>query len=1204
MNKRIMVKGVVNYIFAMIFSIIFGLFLDANVGWFILLALVLAPLMSVFFSWLSSRRIEISCEMDEAFLAKGDTCVMKVSVRNKSIFPTPPIELELVNGEGVRSDNNKLLVSVLSRGTVTFQVVFKAKICGKSVVGIEKAQVTDYLGLFSFLLKNKDYSLLQRNVAVIPDIAEIGDRDDNIIKVMQTSLNMDDSDDTVESAAYTFGGFPGYDSREYVPGDPLKRVNWKQSAKRGRLLVRLDDEMSSRSVNVVLDSVFNKEDVDIYSVAPLLPFRDFDSDEIIPAIAQAAVENALGIMRVLIRHGYKINFYAMWDKQFVKYELIDDVDLENVRLELANYSFCQEENVDRLPKEAPSFNENVGIFSTPNGYEEAGRVLERDGDNLYTTAYSAVGEALKQGEADGELSYSDIERGRNKGAESGKASGIKEKLAALVKNWVKRLTVPYLLALLLSISVFTVFDIPVISYWTIWQMVVCAVITALCEYVRKHKVIGTLITVALVVVVLNTSFDIMFRSGGNFSYMRWFMSGGDTVETVPAYLLTLLMIFTVFFAMVVYYFTRVLYRTSFLMLVSMIPLIVYVKVMKPVNMTQVVFITALNIAAFLINTRTVKDKGKRIIGYVNGLVSAAFYAACFLMVGLALPEAETKYYYIFEDTFLGGNITQEIPQEYSDMSEYSGNADGFSQMNNRKLYTVSTQDTGKILYLKRQTFDLYDFDNDRWFSDSWYSGARYSQEEWTQEQQENNLAMLLEALSLAEKYEPGTLAKYGVTGADRLDRISGGYNSVRKSLTVQATNYSSAAYITPPGTFRVTVMSNGRRAEENTYVSHSGAFQIKDGYLNSNIEYEALYYDEEALRNMWIAVGGANCGIDTSQTMLYDIERILKMNDEDRYADVVSRYGDEAWRAHMYSEDCKYNTELIPEKIRELALEITKDCTYDWEKAEALQEYFKSNDFVYDLSYDAPDDNVEYFLFEGKTGTCSDFASAYVLMARAAGLTARYVEGFVPKEERLGEYVVRSDCGHAYAEVYIPNVGYVVYEATQPAIEVISDTGFGISAYFLYAGIRVLAVFGIVSVLILSVLFVNRFVAPCVSEAHFAWNFRRAVPEKAVVLLYRRIQDKTAKKLVEGAAACTPYEYGGKLEAAAGCDISELVYMVERAVYEEKGLETADKIKAKSVYKHVVRDIKEWKKKSKKVKVKAKNERKIVKTDKIISIKI
>ncbi len=1175
MKKRVIVKGIVNYIFAMIFAIIFGLFLDANVGWFILLALVLAPLMSVFFAWLSSRMIELSCEMSDSLLSKGDTCVMKVNVRNKSIFPTPPISVKLLNKDGVRCGNSELLVSALSRAAVTFDVAFKAKICGKSIVGVEMAQVTDYLGLFSFSVKNVDYSSLQKSVAVIPDIAEIGDRDDNIVKVMQTSLKMDDGDDTVESAAFNFGGFPGYDSREYVPGDPLKRINWKQSAKRGRLLVRLDDEMSSQSVNVVLDSVFNKNDVDIYYVAPLYQYRDFDVDEIISAIAQAAVENALGIMQVLIRHSYKINFYAMSENQFVKYEIIDDVDLESVRLELANYSFYEEENVDRLPNTEPSFNERVGIFSTPNSFGEAAAILERSGNNLYTTVYSAVGEAVKQGAADGALSFDSMEKGRQNGTKSGMA-GIREKLAAAVKNAVKQLTVPYLLSLLLSISVFTVFGISVVSYWTLWQMFVCAGMTAFCEYARRHKVIGTLMMVAFVVVILNMSFDIMFRSG-DFSYVRWFMSGGDSVETKTAYLLTLLMIFTVFFNMTVYYFTRVLYRTSFLLLVSMVPLVVYVKVMKPVDMTQVVFITALNIVAFLINTRTVKDKGKRIVGYVSGLVSAGLYAACFLMIGLALPEAETKYYYVFEDTFLGGNMTQEIPQEYSDMSEYSGNADGFNQMNNRKLYTVNTESAGEILYLKRQTFDMYDFENDRWSPDFSASYAKYSLREWTEQKENANLALFLEALRIAEQYEPGTLEKYGIKEIPENGNVS------EKRLTVQATNYPSAAYITPPNTFNINVLSNDSRAQENTYVSSSGAFKQKNGYLGKDIEYEAVYYDEDILRTMWIASGGTNCDIETSRSMMYDVEWVLRRCGEERYADIVSQYNTDALYAYWYSMDCEENIEKIPQKVKNLAEEITKDCTYDWEKADALQEYFKNNSFVYDLSYDAPDDSVEYFLFEGKTGTCSDFASAYVLMARAAGLTVRYVEGFVPKEEQNGEYVVRSDCGHAYAEVYIPNVGYVVYEATQPAINVYS-TGFGISAYFLYVAFRVLAVFGLVSAVILLILFVNKFVEPCVSETCFLWRFKKAAPEKAVVMLYKRIQDKTAKGIIAGADTYTPYEYAFEFENAAKCDISELAYMIERSAYQEKKLEYADKSKAKAVYRRAAEAAKEWRKENKRKK--------------------
>ena len=41
---------------------------------------------------------------------------------------------------------------------------------------------------------------------------------------------------------------------------------------------------------------------------------------------------------------------------------------------------------------------------------------------------------------------------------------------------------------------------------------------------------------------------------------------------------------------------------------------------------------------------------------------------------------------------------------------------------------------------------------------------------------------------------------------------------------------------------------------------------------------------------------------------------------------------------------------------------------------------------------------MEYFLTENKKGYCMHFASAGVLLLRAAGVPARYVEGYVVNE--------------------------------------------------------------------------------------------------------------------------------------------------------------------------------------------------------------
>lgn len=1162
------IKRIISYMAAMIFSVVFGLFLDANVGWFILLTLILAPVISVFLAWISSRMLTVSSEMEDMLLSKGDTCSMTVTICNKAIFPTPPLDIKVLSGDGVRSKDKSIIVSVMPKMEQCFDIIFKAKICGRSVVGIDAVYVTDYLGLFYFPIKKADYDYLKRKVAVIPDIAEISARDDSIVKVMQTSLNMDDGEDTVESASYTFGGFPGYDNRDYEPGDPLKRINWKQSAKRNRLLVRLDDEMASQAVNVVLDSVFVKNKLDMFLLDTIEQYRYLENDEIIPKIAEDAVENALGIMQILVKHNYKVNFYAMMDNKFSEYEIADESDLEAVRLELANYSFSYSENINRLPIEDTSFKEKVSIFSTPNRYEDAYAVLERETDMMHTTIYSVLDEAKIQNNDNSTIFISKL---HEKQVNESVKPSIKQRITALIKS----MAVPYLLAVLLSTVVFGVFDIPVISLWTVVQMFTCGAIMLFCEYVKRHRVIGTLLMIVFIMGILNVSARLAYQESGMISYMYWFLSGGESVETTSSYLMTLLLIFTVFFSMVIYYFSNVLYRTSFLLLVSLIPFVINVKVMQDINMVQVVLITTLNVAAFLVNSRTQRDKGKRIVGYLNGLASLGLYAVIFIMIGLAVPEAETKYYYLFENFFLGGNVTVRLPQEYSEMSDYSGNADGFNELNNRKLYVIKGAETNSVLYLKRQTFDLYDFENHRWYPVDYYSEPFYSHDEWEHEYADKSMALLIEALNCAEEHSPGVFREFGLQKIQTDDLTKNGKST--KSIRIETTNFPSVAYITPNNSVRIV-------SKEDVSVSRMGVFQNKEGLLPANHKYSVEYYDENEIINKWVTAGGANFDYAASLEMLKLAKSILDKNNEYKFSQIVELYITEAESAKEYSEICEENNELIPESVKNLALEITKDCTYEWEKAVTLQSYFKANDFVYDLSYKAPDDSVEYFLFEGRTGTCSDFASAYVLMARSVGLTVRYAEGFVPKKEYNGDYVVRTNNGHAYPEVYIPNVGFVVIEATQPArYGEVSRFGNGAMAYILAVVLRVFAVFALICTIILLILFINLIVAPYIKEAYFCGKIKKMTPDQAVVMLYKRIQKRCPVNIIKNARGNTPYEYAKSFELLLDYDISDLTYMVEQAVYAKTSLNDTDRARAAEVYHGAMEAVKEKKKNGRKV---------------------
>ncbi len=75
-------------------------------------------------------------------------------------------------------------------------------------------------------------------------------------------------------------------------------------------------------------------------------------------------------------------------------------------------------------------------------------------------------------------------------------------------------------------------------------------------------------------------------------------------------------------------------------------------------------------------------------------------------------------------------------------------------------------------------------------------------------------------------------------------------------------------------------------------------------------------------------------------------------------------------------------------------------------------------------------DFLEYFLLENPRGYCTYFATAFVLLARAEGIPARYVQGYCVPMEGAGETNVYSYMAHAWPEAYIAGVGWIPFEPT------------------------------------------------------------------------------------------------------------------------------------------------------------------------------
>lgn len=97
-----------------------------------------------------------------------------------------------------------------------------------------------------------------------------------------------------------------------------------------------------------------------------------------------------------------------------------------------------------------------------------------------------------------------------------------------------------------------------------------------------------------------------------------------------------------------------------------------------------------------------------------------------------------------------------------------------------------------------------------------------------------------------------------------------------------------------------------------------------------------------------------------------------------------------------------------------------------------IQDYVKSS-ATYDMNTQAMPqeygDFAIWFLRESDTGYCVHFASAATVLLRAAGIQARYVEGYMTKVNAKNTQVLASDA-HAWVEYYLPGAGWLVLEAT------------------------------------------------------------------------------------------------------------------------------------------------------------------------------
>lgn len=259
----------------------------------------------------------------------------------------------------------------------------------------------------------------------------------------------------------------------------------------------------------------------------------------------------------------------------------------------------------------------------------------------------------------------------------------------------------------------------------------------------------------------------------------------------------------------------------------------------------------------------------------------------------------------------------------------------------------------------------------------------------------------------------------------------------------------------------------------------------------------------------------------------YQVDSLAPAAGEVELESSGSAYPDWVLRRYLYLPDS------VPERVLVLARDLTATEPTPYHRARAIEQYLRA----YPYSLDLPEppvkrDMVDYFLFDLRRGYCDYYATAMVVLARAAGLPARLAVGYISNgyNAASARYLVTEAEAHSWPEIYFPGYGWVNFEPTggRPALERPARAEPRPAGYpvlprqtprrslggwwpVLPAGLAVLLLLG------------------AGWAAADSWYLRNLPPRRAIARLYRRLGQHARRLGVTPPAGHTPYEFAAAL---------------------------------------------------------------------------
>lgn len=565
--------------------------------------------------------------------------------------------------------------------------------------------------------------------------------------------------------------------------------------------------------------------------------------------------------------------------------------------------------------------------------------------------------------------------------------------------------------------------------------------------------------VAAVIFIIAGVFIAIGSLSTSCGFYTWFIGGGSyTVNSVP-YLLSTVLLVPFIFSSLSYYFSVTVIRMPMMFLISFIAFTINIKgVYKANNVFVLAFIVMLFLL-FVVGTKK-KNLNSESIYNVRSLHMLSLGGTIVLIafiVGFIIPKGN----WIPDIEVLDGiksnvlSYMKETEGVGSGEGESNGGNGGDSGDNN------SSKVNGSSPPIEDKVHFTFKGENPEYLVTKNYD--TYKENEWVQENQDKKMG-----LDITEGDNQG-IQSFTESALDNIENLNKDLEDIKTKFNDQ---YIKKSMIITVNDFKTNKLAHPSKI----FKSNLSDNKVKSVYLN---EFDEVYQrgSEEFSKYQQYTVDymADEPAYGSRQ------EAMIKYFSDERYKELSTYFSSDPKTSKAFIEindsyHSNYNRlgNNISKEIYDLSEELTNDKESYYDKALSIQNYFTNGEYVYNLNLpetEVKGEYMDYFIFEGKQGYCKQYATAMTILCRAAGMPARYVEGYLVTEKDLvgSEYVVKASNGHAFVEVFIPGYGWKIFDPTPPtAIEAPTAPAkleIGFKTIIIIVVVIMLIIIGIISIL-------------------------------------------------------------------------------------------------------------------------------------------